>query len=61
LVYVTVLDQQGKCALIVFVKPLAWEINQAMSVANDEDKGFRRLDEMCAAKPLGAGRLDKEE
>lgn len=56
-----VLDQQGKCALTVFVQPLAWEINQAMGVANDEDKGFRRLDEMCAAKPLGAGRFDKEE
>ena len=40
---------------------LCWEINKALGVANDEDKGVRRLDEMCAAKPLDAGRFDKEE
>jgi hypothetical protein len=55
-----VLDQQGKCALTVFAKPLCWEINQAMGVGNDEDKGFRRVDEMCAAKPLGKGRFKGE-
>ena len=56
-----VLDQQGKCALTVFVKPLCWEVNQAMRVSGDEDKGFRRVDEMCAAKPLGASRFDRED
>lgn len=56
-----VLDQQRKCPLTVFVKPLCWEINQAMGVGNDEDKGFRRVDEMCAAKPLGAERFERED
>jgi len=54
-------DQQGKCALTVFVQPLAWEINQAMGVGDDEDKGFRRVDPMCAAKPLSPRRFDEEE
>lgn len=45
----------------MFVQPLAWEINQAMGVANDEDKGFRRLDEMCAARPLGRDRFEEED
>lgn len=45
-------DQEGRCPLVVFVRPLCWEINQAMGVANEEDKGFRRCDPMCAAKPL---------
>jgi len=56
-----VLDQQGRCPLTVFVRQLCWEINQAMGVGNDEDKGFRRVDEMCAAKPLTAERFDREE
>jgi len=55
-----VLDQQRKCPLTVFVKPLCWEINQAMGVGNDEDKGFRRVDEMCAAKPLSRDRFKEE-
>ncbi len=55
-----VLDQQGKCGLTVFVRPLAREINKALGVANDEDKGFRRVDEMCAAKPLGRDRFEEE-
>jgi hypothetical protein len=56
-----VLDQQGKCTLTVFVQPLAWEINRAMGLANEEDRGFRRVDEMCAARPLGAERFDLSE
>jgi hypothetical protein len=56
-----VLDQQGRCTLTVFVQPLAWEINQAMGLANEEDKGFKRHDPMCAAKPLGAERFDRED
>jgi hypothetical protein len=55
-----VFDQQGKCALTVFVKPLAWEINKAMGVANEEDRGFKRHDPMCAAKPLSVERFDRE-
>ena len=53
-----VLDQQGRCPLLVFVRQLCWEINQVMGCANEEDKGFRRLDEMCAAKPLSKERFD---
>jgi len=56
-----VLDQQSGCPLTVFVKPLCWEINQAIGVGNDEDKGFRRVDEMCAAKPLGVERFERDE
>jgi hypothetical protein len=53
-----VLDQQGRCPLTVFVRQLCWEINQAMGCANEEDRGFRRIDPMCAAKPLGSERFD---
>ena len=56
-----VLDQQGRCPLTVFSRQLCWEINQAMGVANDEDRGFRRVDEMCAAKPLGAERFERAD
>jgi len=52
-------EQRGRCALTVFVKPLCWEINQAMGVGDDEDKGFRRVDPMCAAKPLGRDRFEE--
>lgn len=45
-------DQQGRCPLTIFLTPLCWEINQVMGVTNQEDRGFRRLDPMCAAKPL---------
>jgi hypothetical protein len=31
---------------------MAWELNVYFGVANEEDKGFRRCDEMPAAKPL---------
>jgi hypothetical protein len=47
-----VYDQQGKCPLTVFVKPLAWELNQAMNLPDEESEGFRRVDPLCAAKPL---------
>jgi hypothetical protein len=56
-----VLDQQGKCTLTVFMQPLAWELNRALGLANDEDKGFRRVDEMCAAQPLEVERFDFSE
>ena len=50
-------DQEGRCPLLVSVNSLCWEINQAMGTANDEDKGFRRHDEMCAARPLSRDRF----
>jgi hypothetical protein len=50
----------GKCPLIVFVRQLSWEINQAMGVGNAEDKGFRRCDPMCAAKPLRLSQFEEE-
>lgn len=56
-------DQEGRCPLLISVRSLCWEINQAMGVANDEDSGFRRTgaDGLCAARPLTAERLDREE
>ena len=55
-----VLDQQGRCPLTVFVKPLCWEINATMGVGNEEDKAFRRVDPMCAAKPLSRRRFEED-
>jgi hypothetical protein len=45
-------DQEGKCGLLLSVNSLCWEINQATGLANDEDRGFKRHSEMCAARPL---------
>lgn len=45
-------DQMAKCSLTVFCKPLAWELNAAMNLPDEEGEGFRRVDEVCAAKPL---------
>ena len=56
-----VLEQEGRCTLTVFVRPLAWEINLALGLGNDEDRGFRRVDEMCAAQPLEVERFDFSE
>lgn len=53
-------DQEGRCPLLVSVNSLCWEINQAMSVANDEDRAFNRHDPMCAARPLGRDRFEEE-
>jgi hypothetical protein len=52
-------DQRGRCALTVFVRSLCWEINQAMGTGDDEDNGFRRVDETCAARPLGRNRFEE--
>jgi hypothetical protein len=54
-------DQEGKCPLLDSVSSLCWEVNLALGLGNDEDKGFRRVDPMCAAKPLGAGRFREDE
>jgi hypothetical protein len=53
-------DQEGRCPLFVSVASLCWEINQAMGVANDEDRAFKRHDPMCAARPLGRDRFEEE-
>ena len=45
-------DQEGKCGLLLSVSSLCWEINLACGLANDTDKGFKRHDPMCAARPL---------
>lgn len=51
-------DQEGKCPLLVSVNSLAWEINLALGLGNEEDKGFRRHDPMCAARPLTVRKKD---
>jgi hypothetical protein len=45
-------DQEGKCGLLLSVSSLCWEINLSCGLANDEDKGFKRHDPLCAARPL---------
>lgn len=54
-------DQEGRCPLLVSVRSLCWEINQAMGVPNEEDKGFRRVDPMCAARPLTVPFAEEDE
>jgi hypothetical protein len=56
-------DRAGRCPLlvsVVSVTSLCSEINQAMGVANDEDRAFKRHDPMCAARPLGRDRFEEE-
>ena len=45
-------DQEGTCGLLISVSSLTWELNQAANIANEEDKGFKRHNEMCAARPI---------
>jgi hypothetical protein len=45
-------DQEGKCGLLISISSLTWEINQACGLADDTDKGFKRRDPMCTARPL---------
>jgi hypothetical protein len=45
-------DAEGKCGLLMSVSSLCWEINLSCGIGNDEDKGFKRHDPMCAARPL---------
>ena len=54
-------DQEGRCPLLMSISSLTWEINQAMGVADETDKGFKRHDPMCAARPLGAGRFREDQ
>ena len=49
------MDQQGKCPLLLSLKSLAWEINQVTGCTSEEDRCFRRTGAcggMLAAKPL---------
>ena len=55
---VCVLDQQRRCPLTLFTQVMAWEINQMMGCANEEDAGFRRCSETLAARPLCEERFD---
>jgi hypothetical protein len=45
-------DQRGRCPLLLSVRSLTWEINRFCNIASEEDKGFKRHDEMLAARPL---------
>ena len=45
-------DQAGKCPLLVSVSSLTWELNQVANIGNEEDNAFRRVDPMCAARPI---------
>lgn len=47
-----VMDQQGRCPLLLSVRSLAWEINQFCNIASEEDRGFKRHSDMLAARPL---------
>jgi len=52
------LQQQGKCALTIFTAPLVWEVHKAMNIADETDKAFRRVDPLCAARPLEPKRFE---
>ena len=44
--------QEHRCPLLISVRSLTWELNCAANIGDEEDKGFRRTDPMCAARPL---------
>jgi hypothetical protein len=52
-------DQQGKCGLLISISSLTSEINQGCGLADDTDKGFKRHDPMCAARPLRTPFVEK--
>jgi hypothetical protein len=52
------LQAQGKCGLTVFTAPLMWELHKVMGVADESDKAFRRVDPLCAARPLEPQRFE---
>jgi len=45
-------DQEGRCPLLLSINALCWELNRITGLASEEDKGFKRHDPMCAARPL---------
>ena len=52
------LQAQGKCGLTIFTAPLVWELHKAMNLADETDRAFRRVDPMCAARPLEPQRFE---
>jgi hypothetical protein len=50
-------DLEHKCPLLVSVRSLTWELNQAANIGNEEDKAFKRHDPMCAARPLSLEKI----
>ena len=50
-------DQEHKCPLLVSVRSLTWELNQAANIGNEEDNTFKRHDPMCAARPLSLEKI----
>lgn len=56
-----VLDQQQRCPLLMFTQAMAWELNVFFGVGNEEDRAFRRCDDMPAARPLSDHSVEEEE
>lgn len=52
------LQAQGKCGLTIFTAPLVWELHKAINRADETDRAFRRVDPMCAARPLEPQRFE---
>lgn len=52
-------DQEHKCPLLVSVRSLTWELNQAANIGDEEDNAFRRTgaDGLCAARPLSLEKI----
>lgn len=53
--------QENRCPLLVSVQSLCWEINQFCNVGNEEDRAFKRRDELLAARPLRPEQFDRED
>jgi hypothetical protein len=47
-----VMDQKGRCPILLSVRSLCREVNQFCNIASEEDRGFKRHSEMLAARPL---------
>lgn len=52
------LQQKGTCGLTIFTAPLVWELHKAMNIADETGKALRRVDPMCAARPLEPQRFE---
>ena len=45
----------------MYTRATAWELNVFFGVGNEEDRGFKRHDPLCAARPLTKERFDRED
>ena len=54
-------DQFGKCYLTVFAASLCWELNKLLGLDDEVGQGFKRHDEMTAAKPVKEEHFDNRE